>query len=116
MIAALAATGLVSGVGGGQFAPDLPVTRGQMATFLVNAAEFILDTELTSELDWFDDVAGNIHEHSILVARDLGITLGTTEPREFAPHRDMTREQMASFLARTMDALARQGATVERLS
>ena len=115
-IASLAATGLVSGVGDGQFAPERPVTRGQMATFLVNASELVLDTELTSELDWFDDVAGNVHENSILVARDLGITLGTSEPREFAPHRDMTREQMASFLARTMDALVRQGAGVERLS
>ena len=34
---ALAASGITAGCGGGNFCPDNPVTRGQMAVFLANA-------------------------------------------------------------------------------
>jgi hypothetical protein len=33
-IEALAAAGITGGIGGGQYGPDMPVTRGQMAVFL----------------------------------------------------------------------------------
>jgi hypothetical protein len=36
-IEALAASGITGGCGGGNYCPDAPVTRGQMATFLAKA-------------------------------------------------------------------------------
>jgi hypothetical protein len=36
-IEALAASRITSGCGGGNFCPDAPVTRGQMAVFLARA-------------------------------------------------------------------------------
>lgn len=115
VISQLAGVGIVAGVGDGQFDPSGPVSRGQMATFVVNAVELLLEEDLTSDRVWFDDVTGTTHERSIFVARDLGVTLGTAEPREFDPRNGMTREQMTSFLSRMLDAVGRQGVSVERL-
>jgi subtilisin family serine protease len=112
----VAAAGIAKGTGGGRFEPGRHVTRGQMATFVVGAVETLVGTELTSSQRWFDDVAGTTHERSILVARELEISLGTSDPRTFEPNREMPREQMASFVARTLDALGRRGVTVERRS
>jgi hypothetical protein len=36
----LAAEGITAGCGGGNYCPDTPVTRAQMAIFLVRALEF----------------------------------------------------------------------------
>jgi len=36
-IEALAASGITSGCGGGNFCPDQPVSRGELAKFLANA-------------------------------------------------------------------------------
>jgi len=36
-VEALAASGVTAGCGGGNFCPDAPVTRAQMATFLARA-------------------------------------------------------------------------------
>jgi len=41
-IAELARRNVVSGCGGGSYCPDLPVTREQMAVFLVVAFDFKL--------------------------------------------------------------------------
>ena len=114
-ILALAELGLVSGVGGGLFDPQRAVTRAQMATFVTGAFELLAEVELATDREWFDDIEGNVHAGSIVQAREAGITLGGTDPRLFSPNRDMTRAQMASFLARLLDALGRQGLAIERL-
>jgi glucose/arabinose dehydrogenase len=78
------------------FCPDSPVTRGQMASFLVRA--FGLPR---AESDRFTDIAGSVHQADInaLVAR--GITFGCSTDR-FCPDDPVTRAQMASFLVRTL--------------
>ena len=115
-IRTLAELGLVSGIGDGRFDPLRPVTRAQMATFVVGAFETLADVELATDRAWFDDIDGSVHASSIVHAREAGITLGGSEPREYSPDKDMTRAQMASFLARLMDAVGRQGVTIEQLS
>lgn len=112
----VADAGIASGIGDGRFGPSEPVTRAQMAAFVVRTIELLADATFTSEAEWFDDIVGNPHERSILVSRDLGITRGTGQLRTFEPYRDLTREQMATFLAQTMDALGRLGVTVARPS
>jgi S-layer homology domain len=86
--------GLTEGCGGGEFCPDAPVTRGQMATFLVRALELPASTA-----DRFDDDTGTAHEDAINRLAAAGITTGCTATR-FCPTENVTRGQMASFLAR----------------
>jgi hypothetical protein len=77
------------------YCPDDPVTRGQMASFLVRT--FFLPA---ASSDQFIDIAGSPHEADIeaLVAR--GITNGCAVDR-YCPEDGVTRAQMASFLVRT---------------
>ncbi|MTV24709.1 hypothetical protein FTX61_04640 [Nitriliruptoraceae bacterium ZYF776] len=97
-IGQLAAREVTLGCGGGRFCPDAPVTRAQMATFLVKA----LDLRLGSTAPSFRDVpAGSTHARTIDAVRREGITLGCGGDR-FCPNDDVKRDQMASFLQRAL--------------
>ncbi|MTV25117.1 hypothetical protein FTX61_06755 [Nitriliruptoraceae bacterium ZYF776] len=104
----LAAIGVVQGRDDGTFRPAVPVTRAQMASFLVRALEHALERDLDAPPSRFADTAGSVHARAIDVAAHLGIALGRT-PTRFAPGEDVRRDQMASFLARTLDHLATEG-------
>ena len=82
-----------------QFCPGDPVDRGQMAAILVLA--FNLPP---AERAWFVDVNG---EHPF--AEDIdrlagwGVTAGCgVDPARYCPQRNVSRAQMATFLARTL--------------
>jgi hypothetical protein len=79
------------------YCPQSPVTRGQMATFLVRT----LNLPEASQ-DFFADDSGNSHEQAINRIAAAGITTGCT-PSTFCPEQSVTREQMASFLVRAFD-------------
>ena len=81
------------------FCPAEPVTRQQMASFLVRA--FQLERE---ESNRFADVEeGNSHLADINGLATAGITTGcATEPARFCPTLETTRAQMATFLARAL--------------
>ena len=82
---------------GTQFCPGDPVTREQMASFLARA----LDLEPVAS-NRFDDVSGT-HTENINAIAEAGITLGCTSGGdEFCPSDLVSREQMASFLARAL--------------
>ncbi|MEX1178102.1 MAG: S8 family serine peptidase [Nitriliruptor sp.] len=115
-IDALAALGIAQGDGDGRFSPDGTVTRAQMASFVVRTVELLTDRPAVSDRTWFDDVQGTAHERTINAARELTITLGSSEPRLFEPGRTTRRDHMASFLARTLDALRREGVPLTRSS
>ncbi len=95
-INAVAAAGITLGCGTNVFCPNDPVTRGQMASFIMRA----LGLEVTPNGDFFDDVSGNTHEASINGLAGLGISAGKTATM-YAPNDPVTRAQMATFLART---------------
>ncbi len=81
-----------------RFCPDRPVTRGQMAAFLVRA----FDLEPGSA-GGFTDTAGSPHAANIDALAAAGITSGcSAEPLRFCPDRPVSRGQMASFLARAL--------------
>ncbi len=82
-----------------RYCPDSPVTRAQMASFLVRA--FDLDTAPSAG---FTDTAGNTHEADIDALAAVGITVGCgTDPLRYCPDSPITRAQMASFLVRALD-------------
>ncbi len=103
----LAAAGVVCGGVGGRpadcFGPALEVTRGQMASFIDRALE-LTGVDLEAGGDAFDDDDGDPHEDAINAISAEGIALGTSATR-FAPGEDVRRDQMASFLARTLNLL-----------
>jgi hypothetical protein len=90
--------GITLGVGDGTFKSDMPVTREQMAAFLVRAREGEPATPCTAPP--FSDVAvDNLFCRYIDRLRFLGITLGF-EDGTYRPLDIVTRSQMAVFLGR----------------
>lgn len=79
-----------------------------MATFLVRGFELASGTELTASGDRFRDDGGNPHEDSINKAAAAGFTTGTS-PNTFSPTAAVRRDQMASFIARTLNHLVADG-------
>ncbi len=97
----LADLGVTSGCKTGplRYCPDQPVTRAQMATFLVRA----LDLEAAPAAG-FADTGGNTHEANIDALAAAGVTSGCrTGPLRYCPDQSVTRAQMATFLVRALD-------------
>jgi len=99
----LAEQGITNGcnTAGDQFCPTDPVTRQQMAGFLVRA----LDLTDDGGGNHFTDVApGSTFEHDIAKIAAAGITNGcNTAGDQFCPTDPVTRQQMAGFLHRALD-------------
>jgi hypothetical protein len=96
----LAASGITLGCNppdNDNFCPDDTVTRGQMAAFIVRAWDLAPTTT-----DYFTDDESSVFENDINSLREAGITKGANPPAndQFAPENEVTREEMASFLAR----------------
>jgi putative cell wall-binding protein len=98
----LAAAGVVSGFPDGSYNPKQPISRQQMATFLVNAYNYRAGTSLSSPHNYFDDISGSVHRSSINAAAHAAFTAGTT-PLVYNPSGTVRRDQMASFIARMMN-------------
>ena len=107
-IDALARAGVVTGYGDGTYRPDEPVTRAQMATFLVRTAELRLGQRLAEPADYFTDDAISAHRVAIDKAAGAGITGGTSDAT-YSPDALVRRDQMASFLVRLLDVLVSDG-------
>ena len=81
-----------------RYCPQDPVTRAQMASFLVRA--FHLDTAAPAG---FSDTGGSTHEPNIDALAAARVTAGcATKPFRYCPDEAVTRAQMATFLARAV--------------
>jgi hypothetical protein len=87
--------GIASGCGSGNFCPDNPVTRGQMAVFLV--ASMGEQPSGVAYNAYFDDVANNVFAGFINRLYELGIA-GGCGTRAYCPGTAVTREQAAVFV------------------
>jgi hypothetical protein len=97
-IAAVIEEGIAQGKGNGSYAPQEAVNRGQMATFLDRALELAEQADIEIPAD----ARGSAHEEAIEAVVGNGIAQGFTDGT-FRPHADVSRGQMASFLARGLD-------------
>jgi uncharacterized delta-60 repeat protein len=81
-----------------RFCPDDPVTRGQMAAFLVRALGYTDD----GGGDLFVDDDDSVFQGAIDRLGTAGVTQGCNPPdnNRFCPDDPVTRGQMAAFLAR----------------
>jgi hypothetical protein len=85
-----------------RYCPDSPVTRGEMAAFLVRAFGFP-EAESTDFVD--DD--GSTFEGDIQLLAAAGVTKGCNPPTNdrFCPGNEITRAEMATFLMRALETL-----------
>lgn len=98
-VAALAKAGIADGCGSRKFCPDEPVSRAQMATFLVRAIDSL---EPTSGSRFADVPSSYSHASSVNALAKAGISTGCSGSR-FCPAQRVTRAQMATFLARALN-------------
>ena len=82
------------------FCPDQPVTRAQMAAFLVRALNYTAG----AGSDQFGDDDGSVFEADIERLAEAGVTKGCNPPTNdlFCPDQPVTRGQMAAFLYRAL--------------
>jgi hypothetical protein len=91
-------SGITGGCGGGDYCPDNPVTRQEMAVFIISAMG---ETPSTAATDaYFDDVT-EPYASFINRMHELGIAAGCG-PRAYCPNDPLTRAQMAVFLIMAM--------------
>lgn len=100
-ISALAARGIVNGVGDNNFDPDNYVTRAQFIK-MVTAAFDVVDTSATTT--FWDVNSSEWYAPYVATAQQYGITLGY-EDGSFAPDKHITREEMCAMLYRAADVL-----------
>jgi hypothetical protein len=93
-------TGITQGCAPALFCVDDPVTRGQMAAFLVRAL-FYTDN---GGGDLYTDDDDSVFENAIDKLGTAGVTQGCNPPANdrFCPDRLVTRGQMAAFLVRAL--------------
>jgi hypothetical protein len=97
-IESLAAVGVTSGCSPGRYCPDVEITRGEMAAFLVRARSL----PAVTGTDLFVDDDGSVFESAIESLTAARITSGCSDGR-FCPDDVVTRGQMAAFLVRAFD-------------
>ena len=97
-IESLAKAGIINGVGGGKFAPELSVTRSMAVTVLGRMAGVA-----QKDTDTFSDVVnGSWYSGYVGWANENGIVLGVGEGR-FMPNQAVTGEDMELMLTRYAD-------------
>ena len=105
-IGAIGQMDVTRGVGDGRFDPYGAVPRWQMALFLTRAFE-AAGNQLPAPVDQgFDDIDGTTAEAQAAINQlaMLGVTRGTGAAT-FSPDQAVTREQMASFVARLLEEI-----------
>lgn len=98
-IAAATEAGIAGGFPDGAFRPAATVTRGQMATFLARALTLDLANVDVAGLPLTDVAEGDTHATAIAAVFDLDIAGGFADDT-YRPADQVTRGQMATFLAR----------------
>ena len=89
-------TGLMDGVGDSLFAPNSDTTRAQLVTILYRLEG---EPEVSGTSGFTDVEAGTWYTDAVAWAAANGIVNGVSET-EFAPGKDITREQLATILFR----------------
>lgn len=96
--------GITNGVGGTRYAPHGAVPRWQMALFLTRFLTAVgYDLPAGGDQGFVDlGSASGEARTAINQLAELGITVGTSATT-FAPSENVTKQQMASFVARTLE-------------
>jgi len=96
----LARRGVVGGCGGGNYCPNDPITREQMAVFLLRTLDPVLDPPACTTPMFGDVPASSLFCRWVEELARRGITAGCGGGN-YCPGQPVTREQMAVFLTTT---------------
>ena len=83
------------------YGPSVPLSRGQMASLIAQALEFLTGTEGANDNDYFTDDDNSIHEPNINALAEVGIAVGDGM-NLFDPGQSLTRGQMSAFIMRSL--------------
>ncbi len=97
-ISAMLAAGVMDGVGGGAFAPDLTVTRAEFAKMVAVGLSL---PPAASPPSFADVPAGEWYAPYVAAAAQAGVMTGVTATA-FDPNAPVTREQLAVLLMRAL--------------
>ncbi len=88
------------------YSPDDPVVRGHMALFFARMFKAATGSDAAVGDTPFTDIGDRPAEEQAAIGAiyALGVTTGTTDTT-YSPHSNVTREQMASFVARMYRAI-----------
>jgi hypothetical protein len=101
----LAALGVINGRTATTYSPAELVSRDQTASLIVRAVEQVLQETLPSPRSPFTDVpSGGVHTRAIDAGFAAGLITGRTATT-FEPRANVRRDQMASFLSRSLELL-----------
>lgn len=115
-IARLAQAGIVQGLAADRYGSEAPVTRAQMASFLNRAVAFAEGGTVAqagtgsngfvapSGAEYYVDALPAVHRANIDGITSVGISQGTGA-KAYGPAGNVTRQQMARFIARTLATL-----------
>lgn len=102
-IEAIETAGITQGCGGDRFCPSHPVSRAQMAAFLIRALGEEPPPDTCAKGATFSDVSATSWAcRYIKRLADLGVTTGCGGTR-YCPEAVVTREQLAAFIIRAME-------------
>ena len=98
--------GIVNGTTDTTYSPADSVTRWQMALFLTRTLDVANTTLPTGADQGFTDISGKSAEIQLAInqLKQLGITTGTTATT-YSPDSNVSRQEMALFIERTLDNL-----------
>jgi len=94
----VAARGISTGVGNGNYEPAAKLTRGQFLVMVMRAYGLSADS---SSKDNFSDAGNMYYTGYLATAKKLGITDGIGNDR-FAPEKEITRQEMFTLLYNTL--------------
>ena len=99
----LVAYRITAGQGGTLYGTGRDVTRGQLATFVLNILDHVAGfARPTASPDAFADDDSSVHEDNINDAAALGIIAGFSDAT-FRPLAPVDRAQMATFIVNTLE-------------
>ncbi|MDF2989086.1 MAG: hypothetical protein K0R50_4596, partial [Eubacterium sp.] len=90
----IAARGITTGIGNGDFSPEGKLTRGQFLTMVMKAYGIKADENPAVN---FTDAGNKFYTGYLAAAKRLGISDGVGNNR-FAPEKEITREEMFTLL------------------
>jgi hypothetical protein len=97
----IAARGITSGTGDGNFSPEALITRGQFIVMLMNA--YGIKPEADSKNN-FADAENTYYTNYLAAAKRLGLANGIGN-NMFAPDREITQQEMICLLYKTLNII-----------
>ena len=100
-VAFIAARGITTGTGNGNYSPDAKLTRGEFIVLLMRAYEIAPDANPTNN---FADAGNTYYTNYLAAAKRLGISNGVGN-NMFAPDKEITRQEMFTLLYNALSVI-----------